>query len=39
MEKGKSYLKGKVMQANSEPEERERKEITDEDGSEFLKFI
>jgi len=29
MEKVKSYLKGKVVQASSEPEERERKEITD----------
>ena len=39
MEKTKSYLKGKIGQANSKPEERERKEITDEDASEFLKFI
>ena len=39
MEKSKSYLKGKIVQANSEPEERERKEITDEDVFEFLKFI
>ena len=41
MEKAKSYLKGKAVQANSEPEEKERekKEITDEDAAEFLKFI
>jgi len=39
MEEAKSYFKGKVMQVNSEPEERERRAITDEDASEFLKFI
>jgi len=39
MEKAKSYLKGKTMQVDSEPEERESKEITDEDASKFLKFI
>jgi len=30
MEKTKSYLKGKAVQVDSEPEERGRKEITDE---------
>jgi len=39
MEKAKSYLKGKAVQVDSEPEERGSKEITDEDASEFLKFI
>jgi len=39
MEKAQSYLKGKAVQVDSEPEERESKEITDEDASEFLKFI
>jgi len=39
MEKAKSYLKGKVVQVDLEPEERGSKEITDEDASEFLKFI
>jgi len=39
MEKAKSYLKGKAVQVDSEPEERESKEITDEDAFEFLKFI
>jgi len=39
MEKAKSYLKGKVVQVDSEPEERGRREITNEDASEFLKFI
>jgi len=39
MEKAKLHLKGKVVQVDSEPEERGRKEITDEEASEFLKFI
>jgi len=39
MEKAKSYLKGKVVQVDSEPEERGRRENTDDDASEFLKFI
>jgi len=39
MEKAKSHLKGKVVQVDSEPEERGRREITDEDASKFLKFI
>jgi len=39
MEKAKAYLKGKAIQVDSEPEEEGRKEITDKDASEFLKFI
>jgi len=39
MEKAKLYLKGKVVQVDSEPEERGRREITDEDAFKFLKFI
>jgi len=39
MEKAQSYLKGKAVQVDSEPEERGSKEITNEDASEFLKFI
>ena len=39
MEKAKSYLKEKTVKVDSEPEERGRREITDEDASEFLKFI
>jgi len=39
MEKAKSYLKGKTVQADSETKEKGRKDITDEDASEFLKFI
>jgi len=39
MEKARSFFKGKVVQVDSEPEEKERKEVTDEDAYEFLKFI
>jgi len=39
IEKAKSFLKGKTVQADPEPEEKEKKEITDEEACEFLKFI
>jgi len=39
IEKAKSFLKGKTVQADPEPKEKERKEITDEEACEFLKFI
>ena len=39
MEKARSFFKGKVVQVDSEPEEKEKKEVTDEDAYEFLKFI
>jgi len=39
MEKAKSFLKGKAVQIDSEPEGKEGKEVTDEDAYEFLKFI
>jgi len=39
IEKAKSFLKGKVVQADPGPEEKEKKEITDEQACEFLKFI
>jgi len=38
-EKIKLFLKGKVMQVDSELEQKERKEVTDNDAHEFLKFI
>jgi len=38
-EKTKTLLKGKAVQENPEPELKERKEVTDEDAYEFLKFI
>jgi len=38
-EKAKSFLKGKAVQVNSEPEGKEGKEVTDKDAYEFLKFI
>jgi len=39
MEKARSFFKGKVVQVDSEPKEKERKEVTNEDAYEFLKFI
>jgi len=38
-EKAKTLLKGKAVQENPELELKERKEVTDEDAYEFLKFI
>jgi len=38
-EKIKSFLKGKVVQVDSELEQKERKEVTNNDAYEFLKFI
>jgi len=39
IENSKSFLKGKTIQAELEPEEKEKKEISDEKDREFLKFI
>jgi len=39
IEKAKSFLKGKTVQADPKPEEKEKKEITNEEACEFLKFI
>jgi len=38
-QKMKSFLKGKVVQVDSELEQKERKKVTDNDAYEFLKFI
>ena len=38
-EKAKSFLKGKTVQVDPELEEKEGKEVTDEDAYEFLKFF
>ena len=38
-ERAKSFLKGKVVQVDPESEEKEGKEVIDEDTCEFLKFI
>lgn len=39
VQKTKTFLKGKDLQTNQGPEEKERKEIIDEEAYEFLKFI
>jgi len=39
IEKAKAFLKGKALQADQEPEEKDNKEISDDAASEFLRFI
>jgi len=39
IETARSFLKGKVPQNNKEQEGNERKEISDEEACEFMRFI